>query len=320
MDKVFLYLLGAGASSQVLPLSSTFAESLATFANDLKKAGPKKPRASGVPPVWGDPRDAFVEAVNWLASESSQHFSVDTFAKKLFFRGDVQNLRKLKAVLSAYLVVEQSRNHVDKRYDAFLASILKFDSSRRISLPKHLRIFTWNYDTQLEKAYYGFCDNHDMAIQDIAFGKHIYRINGRCGTNPPGHIGTSFKAILNTTKKPAWKAGINLYNEYMTNPSSPEPEINFAWEDPTYNKLKNVGINLLSEITDLVVIGYSFPYFNREIDDFIFKQFDNLFRVYLQFPDGEHAAIEERIKKLLPEQAHTIPVQGTDLYFIPDDF
>lgn len=320
MNKVFLYLLGAGASSQVLPLASTFTESLTIFANDLKKAGPKKPRASDADPIWGDDRDILFDAVNWLATESSNHFSVDTFAKKLFFRGDIQNLKKLKAVLSSYLVIEQSRNHVDQRYDAFLASILKLDSSRRVSLPDHLRILTWNYDAQLEKAFYGFCDNQDMVIEDIAFSKHIYRINGRCGTHPPGHIGNSFRAILNSTNKPAWRDGLNLYKEYMTEPSSPDPEINFAWEDPTHNKLKNVGVTLLSEVTDLVVIGYSFPYFNREIDDIIFKQFHNLFRVYLQFPDGVHASIEERIKKLLLEEINIIRVASTDLFYIPDDF
>lgn len=320
MYKVFLYLLGAGASSQVLPMASTFAERLTTFANDLKKAGPQKPRAANANPIWGDDRDILFDAVKWLASESSHHFSVDTFAKKLFFRGDIQNLKKLKAVLSAYLVIEQSRNHVDQRYDAFLASILKFDSSGCLSLPEHLRILTWNYDTQLEKAFYGFCDDHNKVINDIAFNKNIYRINGRCGTHPPGHIGDSFRAILNSTNKPAWEAGINLYKGYMAETSSPAPEINFAWEDPTLNKLNNVGVNLLSEITDLIVIGYSFPYFNREIDDIIFKQFNNLSRVYLQFPDGVHASIEERIKKLFLEEVSIIPVNGTDLFFIPNEF
>lgn len=319
MNKVFLYLLGAGASSQVLPLASQFKDRLPLFANDLRSAGPQGVRQPDNP-TWGKNRDNLLNAIEWLEAESSHHFSVDTFAKKLFFRGDIQNLKKLKAVLSAYLVIEQSRNHVDQRYDAFLASILKFDSNRRLSLPEQLRILTWNYDTQLEKAFYGFCDNHDMVIKDVAFNKHIYRINGRCGTHPPGYIGNSFRAILNSTNKPAWEAGINLYKEYMAEPSSPAPEINFAWEDPTHNKLNNVGVNLLSEVTDLIVIGYSFPYFNREIDDIIFKKFDNLFRVYLQFSDGVHATIKERIKKLLLEEVNIIQVDGTDLFFIPDDF
>ena len=206
MSKVFLYLLGAGASSQVLPLASGLSERLTTFAKDLKKAGPNKPRAAGVDPVWVDDRDNLFEAINWLAKESSQHFSVDTFAKKLFFRRDIKNLKKLKASLSAYLVIEQSRNHVDQRYDAFLASILTLDDNGNISLPEHLRILTWNYDAQLEKAFHGFCDNYEMVIKDVAFNKHIYKINGRCGTHPPGHIGDSFRAILNSTNAPAWEA------------------------------------------------------------------------------------------------------------------
>ena len=270
--------------------------------------------------MWKEDRDSLLEAIEWLALESSHHFSIDTFAKKLFFRGDIQNLKKLKAALSAYLVMEQARQHVDQRYDAFLASVLKLDDSRNIRFPDHLRILTWNYDTQLEKAYYGFCENHDMVIKDVTFSKNIHSINGCCGTLPPRRVGDSFRAVLNTTNKPAWTAGISLYKEYMARTSSPSPDINFAWEDITHTKLKKVGVNILSDVTDMVVIGYSFPYFNREIDDFIFSQLGNLFRVYLQFPDGEHATIDERIKKILPEQAHTIPVQGTDLYFIPDGF
>jgi len=295
MNNVFLYLLGAGASCQILPLASEFANRLLSFANDLKRVGPKnvydEPSASPDDPVWGKNRDNLFEAINWLATESIHHFSVDTFAKKLFFRGDKQNLKKLKAALSAYLVIEQSSYHVDKRYDAFLASVLELDSSRRVSLPEHLRILTWNYDTQLEKAFYGFCENQDMVIESVTFNERIYRINGCCGTHPPGHIGDSFRAVLDTTNIPAWGAGINLYKEYMTEPSAPEPEIDFAWEDPTHNRLKNVGLNLLSDVSDIVVIGYSFPYFNREIDDLIFKQFYHVRRIYLQYPDGAHASI-----------------------------
>ena len=194
MDKVFLYLLGAGASSQTLPLASEFANRLASFASDLKFAGPKEYLRAGASddPVWGKNRGNLFNAIDWLASESSHHFSVDTFAKKLFFRGDIQNLKKLKAALSAYLVIEQSRHHVDQRYDAFLASILDFDSNRRVRLPEHLRILTWNYDTQLEKAFYGFCEDYDMVIEGVTFNKRIYRINGCCGTHPPGHIGDPF--------------------------------------------------------------------------------------------------------------------------------
>jgi len=323
MRSVFLYLFGAGASNQVLPLASVFSNRLLRFAIDLNAAGPtgafNEPNASPDDPVWGKNHDNLYDAISWLASESSHHYSVDTFAKKLFFRSDNKNLKKLKAALSAYLVIEQSRLNVDQRYDAFLASVLEIDSSRSIKLPEHLRIFTWNYDTQLEKAFYGFCENHDFVIENVTFNERIHRINGKCGTHPPGHIGDSFRAIMNMKNTPAWEAGINLYKEYMTEPSSPEPEINFAWEDLAHNKLKNTGLSQLIDVTDIVVIGYSFPYFNREIDDLIFKQFSHINRIYLQYPEGVHVSIEDRIKKFLPLNKEIVRITSTDLFYIPDD-
>ena len=166
MNNVFLYLLGAGASCKTLPLASKFSARLNKFADDLREAKQMKfivnnPDITPEEQLWGRKFDNLLNAINWLAEESSHHFSVDTFAKKLFLRNDIQNLKKLKAALSTYLVIEQSRHHVDQRYDAFLASVLSFDSSRRVNLPEHLRIFTWNYDTQLEKAFYGFCENRN---------------------------------------------------------------------------------------------------------------------------------------------------------------
>ena len=85
MSNVFLYLLGAGASCEVLPLASQFKERLPLFAKDLKSAGPQGARQRSDDPVWGANRDNLLRAIEWLAEESSHHFSVDTFAKKLFF-------------------------------------------------------------------------------------------------------------------------------------------------------------------------------------------------------------------------------------------
>ena len=259
------------------------------------------------------------EAIWWLAEESSHHFSVDTFAKKLFLRGDRDNLKKLKAALSAYLVVEQSRHYVDKRYDAFLASILEFDENRGIRLPQNLQIISWNYDTQWDKAFYGFCEDEKAVVKRVTFNQQFFQINGRCGTNPPGHVDPSFLAISPTNVNKAWEVGIKLYNDYLSNPSLPEPEIRFAWEEATHNRLKNRKLKL-EEISVIVVIGYSFPYFNREIDDFIFKQFHDAKRIYLQYPEGVHVSIKERVRKLLPPDTEIVQIAGTDLFYIPDEF
>ena len=78
--------------------------------------------------------------------------------------------------------------------------------------------------------------------------------------------------------------------------------MSFAWEhqteSPFFNHLKAAVKN--TEI--LVVIGYSFPFFNRDIDKLILKEFmgSSLKKVYFQAPDAEDLrerflAINDRI-------------------------
>jgi hypothetical protein len=324
MDDIFLYFLGAGASCNVLPLASNFTERLHDFANSLKDMGPRNIYDEPEKSKWGKSMIAFHEAIEWLADETAHHASVDTFAKKLFFIKDFENLRKLKAVLSSYLIIEQSFKYVDMRYDSFFATILSTDSNGVVHIPPEFRIITWNYDTQLEKAFYGFCEDEKHVIENITFNNHIYRINGYCGTNPPGHIGDAFKSVWGSPDKSVWDTGIELYNKYMSTLSgskSPEPDIRFAWEGSTMDSIAKKDMDL-SKIKTVVIIGYSFPYFNREIDQLIFYRLSDgvLKQIYLQYPDGSHATVENRLKSLLPREVDIIRITENDMFYIPDEF
>lgn len=319
---VFLYLLGAGSSCNVLPLASQFSKYLTEFAKKLRRAGPRltdrdESDLLTTDPIWGDARRELALAIEWLAEESSHHATVDTFAKKLYFRNEQELLRKLKATLSAYLIAEQAQSNVDLRYDSFLASVLEFDDNMNIRLPQKLRILTWNYDTQLEKAFYGFSGDHDKVEQIITKNCQIRRINGCCGREYPGNTDKSFHSVWDTAPDAGWKAAINLYKEYMEKPIGlPGPDICFAWENST------IIPSYMEAVSVLVVIGYSFPYFNRKADDLIFKQFgNNLRRVYLQCPESDHASVKERLKLLLPPLDEPIvSITSTDLFYIPDEF
>ena len=266
MDKSLLYYLGAGASVQALPLADKFEERLPRLALDLEEEGRRKTSPDpDKAQLWGGAKERLCNALRWLASEASRHATVDTFAKKLYFRNERANLKRLKAALSAYLLIEQARKPVDKRYDSFLATILKFDGlNHQPHLPDNLRIITWNYDTQLEKSFFGFCEDRDHVLNSITFNDHIYRVNGYCGTSQAGHIGPLFDTVWKATSDETWEAGIKLYEECMSDAQSPDPDIRFAWEDPTRTRLTNTRLDL-SEVTAVVIIGYSFPYFNREV-------------------------------------------------------
>jgi hypothetical protein len=257
-----------------------------------------------------------LDAVEWLIANAEKHASVDTFAKKLFFLHDLNGLRKLKAVLSSFLVFEQARQNVDKRYDSFLASVLNVNSNDEVVIPENLKILTWNYDTQWEKAFFGFCKDKTRVIKYITFGDKLNRLNGYCGTHPPGHLGNAFSAVWEADERTALSPAIALYKEYMAD-GSPAPDIRFAWEGTVQSLFRKISIDWQS-IDVLIVIGYSFPYFNREVDREIFKSLSHLKAVYLQYPEGIHDSIQERMTSAGLKVGSIVRIAATDLFFIPD--
>lgn len=345
MNKTILYIFGAGASIQALPSADDLADRLLSRAEELKSFDPTNLRAYAkqlksldiqIPAnytydkrLWEKTRKNFVNALEWLGSESKRHVSVDTYAKKLFFKQSIEDLKRLKAVLSVYLVIEQSINLTDKRYDSFLATILKSDAQNNVFLPPYVRIITWNYDTQLEKAFYEFCENADHVVSSITLNKNIYRVNGCCGTQKPNAFGQAFRSIWRTKDyQSAWEAGLKLYEEYMSGKDTINPDICFAWEKSTRERVTELTFNL-REVNAVVVIGYSFPYFNREIDESFWLELSDsqLRRIYLQYPAGEHISIENRIRSLLvgsyKENFEFIHIpsldQKKDMFYLPQE-
>jgi hypothetical protein len=79
------------------------------------------------------------------------------------------------------------------------------------------------------------------------------------------------------------------------NNDSPFRYFNFAWEidDNFVEKYQGYRQNITaaekiaSETEILVVIGYSFPVFNREVDNRLFQKMKNLSKVYIQDTDPE---------------------------------
>jgi hypothetical protein len=316
MLKNIAYYIGAGASAQALPVVSQFPDRIELMIKNIEEKN-KIPGIIQSSLLEESANKEFIESLNWLLIESKRHASIDTYAKKLFIKDDRQKLLKLKAIITAFFTIEQGLNHVDKRYDSFFASILEPDSFNNISIPSNIKILTWNYDNQFEKAFYDYCNNKDDVLNKITFNdKQFYHFNGYSGTSQPGHIGTSFKSIFNEKSNHIME-GIKLYRECMSSDSSYSIDIRYAWEDQTKTILNNSIEKLnLESIETLIVIGYSFPYFNKEIDKIVLSSMTNLKSIYLQFPEGIHNSIKERIEAIGPKcDIHNL--LGLDLFYIP---
>jgi hypothetical protein len=69
----------------------------------------------------------------------------------------------------------------------------------------------------------------------------------------------------------------------------------------------------------LVVIGYSFPYFNRSVDRELISNMKDLRRVHFQSPEAKR--LIERFKSIRDDFApgQLIPEHDNRYFFIPDE-
>lgn len=317
---VFVYLTGAGASCNALPMTQDFPQGLLNcyhayqqFREDLKS---QKPTVSS-DPIKYEPE--FLRCLEWLIDESKEHASIDTYAKKLIIRGDKRKLLELKATLSAFFVIEQARNKVDKRYDSFLASTIEYIPFRDVEWPKNVRVLTWNYDMQFEKAFYAYLPNEEFIVRNLALGDDIVRLNGVAGTAIPGHVGDSYTCVFKPYTIDTILTVLDLFGKHLSDPSQYVPDINFAWEQPEIYIDRKV--DPIASVADvLIAIGYSFPFFNRATDKRILSKMSNLRKVYVQVPRDSHAAVMDRLLTLRKDLPEPQFIGDTERFYIPYEY
>ena len=349
------YLLGAGASYNALPIVEGIPNALNDFANEFhpgraEDLGHNLP-LQNIVGKYLKSIDSFIiqkekfekissfhKDIEWLKIESFKHTSIDTFAKKLFLQNNFKELKKLKLILSCFIAHIQTKKF-DKRYDSFFASVLESLNQ----LPEKIKILTWNYDSQLEIAYQNFSnlslDKAKKALNihsngDIVYDAYlpnqfcVYKINGtttvKSGDFKINQIIDNFTIDENSLIESFLSSHSNLNN------SSYNPTMSFAWESFDTNKgfFPNLSKSI-SKTEILIVIGYSFPFFNRKADEFILNSMNNLKKIYVQDPNNSEIIIE-KIKGLIPEKVfhqdgYHFPVEYeaktfADQFFIPIEF
>ncbi len=326
MDNILTYLLGAGASCNSVPLVNEINSEMDKFVTALKDF---KSSDRYDDPYDDGNTDHLIRDIRWLIRNSKNHASIDTYAKKLFFTNDRHSLHKLKSIISCFFIYRQYSKTVDYRYDSFFASIL-LKNNDKISIPENINILTWNYDNQLEKAFYGFVDDEDITIDSITKNKNIKRINGYVGTKLYNQFGLEFRASLHSNSDNFFNSSIeqynmqciskviiNLYSDYMDKEKSFTSNINFAWESITKEIISDMS-EILAKTTILIIIGYSFPFFNRDVDRAILLSMGNLDKIIIQNPD--HNSVKERLIALKPELNNIQNINDTKLFHIPNEF
>lgn len=98
--------------------------------------------------------------------------------------------------------------------------------------------------------------------------------------------------------------------------------LNFAWEEAfSKDLLENMIPKLVQDTTTLVVIGYSFPYFNRKIDRAIIEKMSHLKNIYIQ--DKYPNRIQQYITPVIPENRlagiKIVPLDDVEQFYLPPE-
>lgn len=281
MNNSLTYILGAGASSQAMPLVSNFNSRFELFIEYLNKV-------DFVNETISNDIYSFKESIK-------AHLSFDTYFKKLFHWGDKRMILKHKIVLLLYFLFEQlvdeetlrtnnlhldlkqtnynKSQSLDPRYEALIAGLLKPISGGREFYTK-INFLTWNYDDNLLFALRNFINpdqrftefvnrRFSEGVINVTEQVKVYHLNGLIKHETLNHFRTE-----NPLKK---------FNELFTSfedniPSLEEAaeSIKFAWEhDITYyTKFEKP----IQESSNIIMIGYSLPLYNRLVDSIILKK------------------------------------------------
>lgn len=320
------YLLGAGASALSVPTMSNFNANLRLFIDEVKT---EQNRLSANTMVTEKREFSlilsdFFRDAEMLYEEISEHQNADIYARKLYLTHKQDKLRRLKALISSFLIYHQLQNKVDKRYDLFLSTVFERDNDpAKINLPTDLLVLSWNYDFQLELSASAFFAKRTLLESQDLLNHHprmemadldreilnkfsIIKLNGTVSGFQPDE--NTFRSLpVNFQPEGAYEmdassirierlTGSVLNYFFLTDrkPASTS-SILYSWEvNPFGKKMKNYTLYKIYNTEVLVVVGYSFPTFNRKVDREYLARLISLKEVYIQAPANDIQAITDR--------------------------
>ena len=230
--------------------------------------------------------------------------TIDSYARELWLKNDMRGFSRVELLLTLFFIFEQIVHKPDSRYKSFLLKVALRDKVYdALELPPEISILSWNYDNQIELAYRQFFgDNYSyirerLGIYDVKDyeQKHlsqkyckIIKLNGTANfTREEDWLRCSDN---NTIDEMVLKKVLKRYDECIERGTCYGMlRLNFAWEKQwSEDMLGNKIPHLVHDAQTLIVIGYTFPDYNRDIDRTIFENMPNLRNIYIQDPNAEH--------------------------------
>lgn len=276
------YLFGAGASAYVIPPYRSIKGEMNFFSifkefvdleNEILKTS-----------LFIDDKKIkkLFKWANEILDESYKFSTVDTYAKFLYIKNDpkIDILKKVLACLFYY--IESFKNKkIDHRYLPFLVSLFEKD----YTFPENVQMLTWNYDSQMLFALNQI--NHNLTNNSVSerndFKIPYFQLNGCATILTKGN--NSFSDHISLTRRETLD---ELAEQFIYIAFDSKIQMNFAWENPVDSTFIQEAKKRINKSDILVIIGYSFPFFNRYIDKELIREFSREAKenskIYIQDP------------------------------------
>lgn len=315
MRKQLTYILGAGASFESIPLVKSFPTRFQKFNDYLIQVHSDARFGEGICNTYRDVHKKSKE----LYEAFKSHQSFDTYFKKLFHTKSLSEIFLAKKILNLYFIWEHlsrptakpiyeendfwKQSIIDKRYDALIAGLLKPINGKAVTYCP-INFITWNYNLNLFlslKNYFGPDESIGEFLKRIEVKgvNNVWNINEEVSVlNMNGYFFSSSlskEKNLSIPNKEIHDFMSKKINEgYLSiNYTDEDAEkIKFAWEsnpeESDNNECLSLAIQGIKDSEHIIVIGYTFPLYNRLID---FQYFNGALlkekNIYLQDPNAK---------------------------------
>ncbi|MCX6558385.1 MAG: hypothetical protein NTW95_13300 [Candidatus Aminicenantes bacterium] len=347
------YLFGAGASAYAIPTIENIPEHLEEFYLYLDNIEDSPPGPNVSPQHYEyrpeKPSSQLKKDIKWLIDNLKYATSIDTLAKRLFIKNS-KDYFKIKALMIIFFVFEHFRNlgdkdndptlkykpqntairKIDPRYDNFFAFLIQ----KEIDDLPNIKILSWNYDMQFEMAFDEYSGLGNFIKNQIylqifpshevrGFDKSHFGIVKLNGSLQIQRKDDNILPLLYLDKSLQMYSLVrNLINDYVSliERDRPNPYLFFSWENKDINiQTKKIAYEIASETDVLIVIGYSFPYFNRAWDREIFGGMRQLQKVYFQAPSNDLDNYFSRFKAINSLIPYHEDISDLGQFFIPPE-
>lgn len=306
------YLFGAGASVGTIPVVKDFIKGISELISVLNKE------------ISIQNKENLINTLHYLEKEIPYYASIDTLIRKLHIQSNPYKV-KLNAGLIAVIHYLQITRNIDKRYDLFLGNLIDIRENF-ISLPKNVNFVSWNYDRLFEfslssllnsngdlnlvRSFLNIFNNYETL--ENGANPYLIKLNGSAGafvdikTKNLPTIDVLYEVIMNYEGSLLGKI--------------PNALIQFAWDENENTKTSRLkAMEIMDQTNILVVIGYSFPTFNRLIDKELLRCHNKYERIIVQNTKDNIDSVCDRLKALAPniEPHRIIRITDEDEFHMP---